>query len=121
METAEPVGSTLLVGGRLPDGLDANGLRTIATDLRGRVADRAAVIVLFSVTDAGDGTTKVPFAVATTAAARDAGIKAGDLVRETAPLLGGRGGGKPDLAQGSGTDATGIETAIARVRELIAR
>ena len=121
VETAEPVGSTLLVGGRLPDGLDANGLRTIATDLRGRVADRAAVIVLFSVTDAGDGTTKVPFAVATTAAARDAGIKAGDLVRETAPLLGGRGGGKPDLAQGSGTDATGIETAIARVRELIAR
>ncbi|MCH5643544.1 MULTISPECIES: alanine--tRNA ligase [unclassified Gordonia (in: high G+C Gram-positive bacteria)] len=122
LDTAETLGSTLLVGGRLPDGLDANGLRTIATDLRGRIGDRAAVIALFSATGDGDAAAaKVPFAIATTAGAREKGIKAGDLVRETAPLVGGRGGGKPDLAQGSGTEPGGIDAAIARVRELIAR
>ncbi|ALG84729.1 alanine--tRNA ligase [Gordonia phthalatica] len=108
------VGDTLVVAARVGDGVDANGLRSLVTDLRGRVADRNAVIALFS---AGDG--KVPFAVGTTDAARGAGIKAGDLVREVAPLVSGRGGGKPDLAQGSGTDAAGIDGALARLREVI--
>ncbi|NED59391.1 alanine--tRNA ligase, partial [Streptomyces sp. SID10244] len=40
IDSAVTVGSTLIVGGRLPDGLDANGLRSLATDLRGKVADR---------------------------------------------------------------------------------
>jgi alanyl-tRNA synthetase len=71
-------------------------------------------VALFSAS--GD---KVPFAIATTAAARDAGIRAGDLVKELAPLVSGRGGGKPDLAQGSGTDAAGIDPALARLRDLV--
>lgn len=108
------VGDTLVVAARVADGLDANGLRSLVTDLRGRVADRNAVIALFSA--AGD---KVPFAIGTTDAARGAGAKAGDLVREVAPLVAGRGGGKPDLAQGSGTNAAGIDAALARLRELI--
>ncbi|MGB6244717.1 alanine--tRNA ligase [Gordonia sp. (in: high G+C Gram-positive bacteria)] len=108
------VGDTLVVAARVADGLDANGLRSLVTDLRGRVADRNAVIALFSA--AGD---KVPFAIGTTDAARGTGVKAGDLVREVAPLVAGRGGGKPDLAQGSGTDAAGIDAALARLRELI--
>ncbi|GAA1480673.1 alanine--tRNA ligase [Gordonia sinesedis] len=119
LDDAVTVGSTLVVGGRLP-GLDANGLRSVVTDLRGRIADRQAVLAVFSQTGDGDDT-KVPFVVATTAAARDAGIKAGDLVKEIAPLVGGRGGGKPDLAQGSGTDAGGVDAASARIRELAAR
>ncbi|MCC7292102.1 MAG: alanine--tRNA ligase [Phycisphaerales bacterium] len=36
------------------------------------------------------------------------GIKAGDLIKEVTPLVGGKGGGRPDLAQGGGTDATGL-------------
>ncbi|NLG47488.1 alanine--tRNA ligase [Gordonia sp. (in: high G+C Gram-positive bacteria)] len=109
-----PVGDTLVVAARIADGVDANGLRGLVTDLRGRIADRNAVVALFSATDG-----KVPFAIATTDVARGSGIKAGDLVREIAPLVSGRGGGKPDLAQGSGTDAAGIDAALGRLREVI--
>ena len=43
------------------------------------------------------------------------------LVKQIAPLVGGRGGGKPDLAQGSGTDVGGADAAMARIRELVLR
>ena len=46
-------------------------------------------------------------------------IKAGDVVKEIAPLVAGRGGGKPDLAQGSGTDAAGIDAALNRLRDVV--
>ncbi|WP_454163427.1 alanine--tRNA ligase [Gordonia iterans] len=114
IDDAETVEGTLVVAGRIADGVDANGLRGLATELRGKVADRDAVVALFSV----DGE-KVPFVVATTDAARERGLKAGDLVREVAPLVSGRGGGKPDLAQGSGSDAGGIDAALRRVREVV--
>ncbi|WP_026917829.1 alanine--tRNA ligase [Gordonia shandongensis] len=114
IDSAVSAGDTLVVAGRVGDGVDANGLRGLVADLRGRVADRNAVVALFST--AGD---KVPFAIGTTEAARDAGLKAGDLVREVAPLVAGRGGGKPDLAQGSGSDASGIDAALSRVRDVI--
>ncbi|WP_207839065.1 alanine--tRNA ligase [Williamsia soli] len=113
IEQAHRVGDVLVVSGSL-DGLDAGDLRTLAADLRGRVASDVAVVALFSVS--GD---KVPFAIATTESARSGGIKAGDLVRELAPLVSGRGGGKPDLAQGSGSDASGIGPALSRLRELV--
>ncbi len=116
IDSAQTVGDTLVVSGRVADGLDGNGLRALATDLRGKVADRAAVVALFSVVD-----DKVPFVVATTEAARTASIRAGDIVKEIAPLVGGRGGGKPDLAQGSGSDAAGIDDALARVAQLISQ
>ncbi|MCF8569743.1 alanine--tRNA ligase [Gordonia sp. HY002] len=114
IDQAQTVGDTLVVAGRVADGVDANGLRTLVTDLRGRVADRNAVVALFSAN--GD---KVPFAVGTTDAARAAGIKAGDVVKEIAPLVAGRGGGKPDLAQGSGTDASGVDAALVRLRDVV--
>ncbi len=46
--------------------------------------------------------------------------QAGKLIRETAPLVGGKGGGRPELAQGGGTDATKIDAALARAKELLA-
>ena len=48
----------------------------------------------------------------TNAAARDLGIKAGDLVRGASKMLGGGGGGKPDFAQGGGADASKIDEAL---------
>jgi alanyl-tRNA synthetase len=42
------------------------------------------------------------------------GVKAGDLIKELAPLVGGKGGGRPDMAQGGGNDASGIPAAIER-------
>jgi alanyl-tRNA synthetase len=45
------------------------------------------------------------------------GIKAGDLIKEIAPLVGGKGGGRPDLAQGGGTDASRLGMALERATE----
>ncbi len=46
-------------------------------------------------------------------------VKAGDLVKDAARLIGGSGGGKPDMAQAGGSDPAGIERALARVVELV--
>jgi alanyl-tRNA synthetase len=45
-------------------------------------------------------------------------FQAGKLIQETAPLVGGKGGGRPELAQGGGPDATQIEVALSRARAL---
>jgi len=47
-------------------------------------------------------------------------LKAGDLVREAAKLVGGAGGGKPDLAQAGGSDPSGLPAALQKVKELAA-
>jgi alanyl-tRNA synthetase len=46
-------------------------------------------------------------------------VKAGDLVREVAQVLGGKGGGKPTLAQGGGPDIGAIDLALARARDIL--
>jgi alanyl-tRNA synthetase len=45
-------------------------------------------------------------------------VKAGDLVKEGARLVGGAGGGKPDLAQAGGADPSGLDAALARIKAL---
>ena len=39
-------------------------------------------------------------------------VKAGNIVQEIAPIVGGRGGGKPDMAEGGGTDASKLDDAL---------
>jgi alanyl-tRNA synthetase len=48
-------------------------------------------------------------------------VNAGALVKETAPLVGGNGGGRPDLAQAGGKDPAGVDAALAKARELLAK
>jgi alanyl-tRNA synthetase len=48
-------------------------------------------------------------------------VKAGDLVKEGAKLVGGSGGGKAEMAQAGGPDAAGLEKALARIEELAAK
>lgn len=74
------------------------------------------MVVLLSENDGS-----VPFVVATNQAAQDAGVRAGDLVSTVAAAVGGRGGGKADLAQGSGNDPAGISSALAAVRTRLLR
>jgi alanyl-tRNA synthetase len=116
-DAAEDIGGTALVAVAAPDGIGGNDLRALASDVRGRLGARPGVVALFS-SDGG----KLSFVVATTASARDAGLAAGKLVPSFASAVGGRGGGKPDLAQGGGTDPSGVPAAIdALRRELAAR
>ena len=111
---ARRVGQVLLVSHQL-EGVAAGDLRTLATDLRGRLASEAAVVALVG------GTPDTPaVVVATTDAARAAGAKAGQLVGLAAEQLGGKGGGKDDLAQGGGTDASGAQAGLAAIETALA-
>jgi alanyl-tRNA synthetase len=77
-------------------------------------ADKPAVVALLSVNDG-----KPAVVVALNDVAREWRLKAGDLVRVAAEQLGGRGGGKDDVAQGGGTDASGADQALAAVEHSV--
>ncbi|GDY28848.1 alanine--tRNA ligase [Gandjariella thermophila] len=115
-EGAEDVHGVALVAAVVADAVSGNDLRKLAGEVRNRLGSRPGVVALFSV----DGA-KVSFVVATTAAARDRGFAAGKLVPTFGPAVGGRGGGKPDLAQGGGTDPSGVSAAIDALRREVAR
>jgi alanyl-tRNA synthetase len=57
--------------------------------------------------------------IVTTQGARDRGLSAGDLVRTASETLGGRGGGKADIAQGGGTDGSRADDALKAVEYAI--
>ncbi|MCK1797832.1 alanine--tRNA ligase [Streptomyces sp. XM4193] len=116
VEQAKDVKGVALASGRVPDGTSADDLRKLVLDVRGRIAgDRAAVVALFTVVKDRPLTV-----VATNEAARERGLKAGDLVRVAAKTLGGGGGGKPDVAQGGGQDPAAVDEALAAVERQVA-
>jgi len=116
-DAAEQVGGVTLVAAAAPDGVGGSELRGLASEVRTRLGNRPGVVVLFS---ADPPAGKVSFVVATTKAARDQGLAAGKLVPVMGPAIGGRGGGKPDLAQGGGTEPAGVPAAIDAVRRELA-
>ena len=86
----------------------ADDLRALALDVRGRLGDSAGAVVAVGGVVGG----KPLVVVATNAPARDAGLRAGDFVKAAAGVLGGGGGGKPDLAQGGGTNPAALPAAL---------
>ncbi|MCO5195110.1 MAG: alanine--tRNA ligase [Anaerolineae bacterium] len=103
-------GVNLLVG--TVTGASAENLREMADWFRDRVG--SGVAVLATVKD------DHPLLVAVvTQDVIKRGVKAGDLVREVAKLVGGGGGGRPNLAQAGGRDATKLPSALATVPDLI--
>ncbi|HZG02407.1 MAG TPA: alanine--tRNA ligase [Streptomyces sp.] len=115
-DSARDVHGVAFVGARVPDGTTADDLRKLVLDVRGRIrGGRPAVVALFTVANGRPLTV-----IATNDAARDRGLKAGDLVRTAARTLGGGGGGKPDVAQGGGQNPAAVEDAIAAVERLVA-
>lgn len=109
---AERIGDIRLVAQRMSAGTTAADLRSLAGDVRAKLGSAPAVVVLIA---EGDGAT-VPYAVAANPAAQDLGLRADDLVKGLAVPVDGRGGGKPDLAQGSGKNPDGIDAALDAVR-----
>lgn len=108
---AEDVGGVSFVGHRAA-GAGGGDVRTLALDVRGKLpTDRPAVVAI-----AGDKDGKAAVVVATNEPARERGISAGALVRAACAELGGKGGGKDDVAQGGGADVSGIDRALAAVR-----
>ena len=82
--------------------------------MRGRLQDRAAVVVVV-----GTANDRPSVVVALTPAAQERGLAANALVGVVGERIGGKGGGKPDVAQGGGTDVGGIDAAFAAVHDAV--
>jgi len=112
---AEQVGKVHLVAQRMAGGMSAADLRTLVGDIKGKLGGDPAVVALIAEGPNG-GDDSVPYVVAVNPAAQDLGLSANDLVKQLGAPVNGRGGGKADLAQGSGKGAAGIEAALAALR-----
>jgi alanyl-tRNA synthetase len=104
--------------GQVVEGAGGGDARTLALDVRGRLApDRPGAVLIVGVQDG-----KPSVVAAVNDAGRHSGISANALVRAAASVLGGKGGGKDDVAQGGGSDASRAQDALeAARRELAAR
>ena len=114
---AERIGNVRVVAQRMSAGITGADLRSLVGDIRGKLGSDPAVVALIA---EGEGDT-VPYAVAANPAAQGLGLRANDLVKQLAAAVDGRGGGKADLAQGSGKNPSGIDAALDAVRAEIAR
>jgi alanyl-tRNA synthetase len=114
---AELVGKVRLVAQRMAGGMSAADLRSLVGDIRGKVGSDPAVVALVA---EGENDT-VPYVVAVNPAAQDLGLRADELVSQLGAAVNGRGGGKADLAQGSGKGAAGIDAALSALRAEIGR
>ncbi len=94
------------------DGVGAKELRSLVDDLRARLG--SGVVLLAS---ENDGRVSLALGVTADLTSR---FRAGDLVREVALVVGGRGGGRPDFAQAGGDDASKLDAAFERFDALIA-
>ncbi|OJV80277.1 MAG: alanine--tRNA ligase [Cellulomonas sp. 73-92] len=102
------VGTTRVVASDAGEIASADDLRTLVLDVRTRLGDSAPSVVAVAGTSKG----RPVVVVATNAPAREAGLRAGALVRVASQVLGGGGGGKDDVAQGGGQDATQVRAAL---------
>jgi alanyl-tRNA synthetase len=110
-ETVREAGGIKIVT-RRADGVDPRALREMADRMRQKYP--SSVIALGS--DIGDGKVALLVAVTQDLTAR---VKAGDIIKQIAPIVGGTGGGRPDLAQAGGRDATKLDEALAKITDLI--
>jgi len=94
------------------EGLKPNELRDLADVARAKLGKS---VVMIATTDKEKG--KVNFVVAVSKELTDK-IKAGNIVKEVAPVIGGKGGGRPDLAQGGGTDINKLKEAFKKFEEV---
>ena len=94
------------------DGVDMNGLRNLGDQLKEKLGE--GVIVIASVLDG-----KVNLMATATDGAQKAGAHAGNLIKAIAGLVGGGGGGRPNMAQAGGKNPAGVDEALAKVAETV--
>ena len=94
------------------DGVDMNGLRDLGDQLKEKLGD--GVVVLAS---GNDG--KVSLMVTATDVAMKQGAHAGNLIKAIAGLVGGGGGGRPNMAQAGGKNPAGIQEALKKAAEVL--
>ena len=112
IENAVDCGSYKLVIAQL-DGLEAADLRNVWDTVRQK-GGSAVACVIATVTSKG----QPALLAAATDEAVAAGFRSGDIIKKIAPMVGGGGGGRPQMAQAGGKDASGIPAALEAAREM---
>jgi alanyl-tRNA synthetase len=93
------------------DGTSKKELRSLVDDLRGKLGSGVVLIATEE-----DGRVTLALGVTKDLTGR---LRAGDLVREIASIVGGKGGGRPDFAQAGGDDAARLDEAFDRLYALV--
>jgi alanyl-tRNA synthetase len=119
-DAAENVGGVAFVAHRVPDSTEADGIRKLAIDVRGRMLPQRPAVVMIT----GVPEDRPVVVIAVNEAGRGLGLAAGALVGVAARALGGGGGGKADIAQGGGAPLGNggtelITAAFEAVREVL--
>jgi len=104
MDKVTDVNGVKLLAARV-DGVDMNGLRDLGDQLKAKLGE--GVVVLASGVDG-----KVNLVAMATDGAMAKGAHAGNLIKGIAALVGGGGGGRPDMAQAGGKDASKLDEAL---------
>jgi alanyl-tRNA synthetase len=112
MANAKQVGAVRVLTVKL-DGAAADEVRSMCDQVKDRADDVVAVV-------AGTGGTKAVIAASVGKKAQAAGAHAGNIVRATAKLAGGNGGGRPDSATAGAKDISKIDGALAQVESIVA-
>ena len=90
--------------GKIVDGLDANGQRQLSDTLLARL--KSGVVVLGR---EAEGKVSIIVRVSDDLTSK---VKAGNVIKEIVPIVGGKGGGRPDMAEGGGTEPSKLSEAI---------
>ena len=109
----EELDGIMLQTGRFPD-IQANMLRDIGDKARARPEPNVVILASLSTEDKS-----CQLVVMADDNAVNMGINAGILVKEACAIIGGKGGGRKNLAQGGGKDGTKLEEALKKIRELV--
>jgi alanyl-tRNA synthetase len=107
---ARPVNGAKILAARV-DGMDRSQMRSLADSLRNKW--KSAVVVLAS---GEDGNVAIVSAVTRDLTAR---VHAGKLAAALAQAVGGKGGGRPDMAEGGGKDASALDAGLAKTLESV--
>jgi alanyl-tRNA synthetase len=113
IDGAKQIGSVKLVFADAGEQLDADNLRGLATAIRTQAGVNSIAIVVAIVES------KIALVAALGSDAISAGNKAGELVKVASAILGGGGGGKPDLAQGGGVEVSRLNEALVAIEKAI--
>lgn len=109
----ENAGAYTVIAEHVPN-RSMDDLRKIADEWKQK--DSSDILVLATSVD-----DKANLLIAVGQGAVKAGVKAGDLIKQVAPKIGGGGGGRPDMAQAGGKNPAGIEEALAFAKEIIGK
>lgn len=112
MDNVTQIGGTSFLAAKM-EGVDANGLRELGDSLKEKLKE--GVILLASVNDG-----KVQLMATATDGAQKMGAHAGNLIKGVAKLVGGGGGGRPNMAMAGGKNPSGVDAALEEARKVLA-